>query len=168
MAGSVNKVIIDLYRSGKSIPDVSHVVGKSRSAVRYHLAKADVLRTKAEGIRLVSEKLGSGMRGKKRTFSPAHREAMSASALSRADKFAAGISQKPNGYIEITRGENKGRSVHVTTMENRIGRRINHDEVVHHIDGDRANNSIDNLALMTRAAHMRLHRREQKLSKGVK
>lgn len=33
---------------------------------------------------------------------------------------------------------------------------------VHHIDGDKSNNSIDNLALMTETAHQKLHGAEEK------
>ena len=66
-----------------------------------------------------------------------------------------------------TTGEHKGRSVHVVAMETRIGRHILPDEVVHHIDGNRRNNEINNLALMTRAAHTRLHRREESFFRKV-
>lgn len=162
MAGSLNKVeMIELYQRGRSIPDVADATGASRSTVRYHLQAAGVLRTRADGIRLARPKLGSGLRDKKRPpFTAEHRNALS---NARRERPAKGVSVKPSGYIEYTQGENKGRSVHVVLMEQRIGRRIRPDEVVHHIDGDRANNHIDNLALMTRAAHSRLHRREERL-----
>jgi len=44
--------------------------------------------------------------------------------------------------------------------------------VVHHIDGDKTNNKLSNLALMTNSAHSRLHQRERattipKGSRGV-
>lgn len=162
---SVNKVI-ELYRDGKSIPDVALEVGLSRSTVRLHLAKANALRSRAEGIRLARAKLGSGLRGKHRTFTQAHCEAISKGRRDWAEANASGVSMKPSGYVEITRGEHKGRSVHVVAMERRIGRRLRPDEVVHHIDGDRSNNRDDNLALMTRAGHTKLHRREQRLAKG--
>jgi HNH endonuclease len=166
MAGSVNKVI-GLYQSGKSIPDVAAAVGISRSTVRYHLAKASALRSRADGVRLAREKLGSGFRGKSRVFTPAHCQAISDGRNKWAEENAIGTSNKQSGYVEITRGEHKGRSVHVVIMEQRIGRRLKPDEVVHHIDGNRSNNSDDNLALMTRAAHTRLHQREKRFTKGI-
>ena len=47
---------------------------------------------------------------------------------------------------------------HVAVMELAMGRRIVPGEVVHHMDGDRRNNAISNLELMTRAEHSREHR----------
>ena len=42
-------------------------------------------------------------------------------------------------------------------MENKIGRHLKPDEIVHHIDNDINNNEIDNLQLMTRAEHTKHH-----------
>lgn len=39
----------------------------------------------------------------------------------------------------------------------KLGRELKSNEVVHHIDGDRFNNKPNNLQVMTRAEHMRLH-----------
>lgn len=47
---------------------------------------------------------------------------------------------------------------HVYIMEQLIGRRLRKYEVVHHKDGNKQNNDIGNLALMTRSSHMKLHR----------
>jgi hypothetical protein len=71
---------------------------------------------------------------------------------------AKGVRVNTNGYMEYTRGPNCGRNVHTVIMEEMIGRKLKKSEVVHHIDEDRLNNDIDNLALMTRSAHTRLHR----------
>lgn len=46
---------------------------------------------------------------------------------------------------------------HRIVMENHLGRLLNTNEVVHHIDGNKKNNSIDNLQLFTREAHAKLH-----------
>lgn len=45
------------------------------------------------------------------------------------------------------------RRVHVILMEQHIGRRLQRNEVVHHINGNKHDNRIDNLQLMTRSDH---------------
>lgn len=42
---------------------------------------------------------------------------------------------------------------HKAFAEDRLGRELLPDEVVHHIDGNRANNSLENLVVMKRAEH---------------
>lgn len=163
MAGGNKDVDIlnNLYMTqGKSIPDVASELGISYSRARKALIVAGIpLRSRAEGLRSVRAKLGGGLRGKKRVFSSQWRANISKGRLDWGAKNAVGVSLKPNGYIEITRGENKGRSVHDVLMERRIGRGLRQDEVVHHIDGDRSNNDPHNLSLMTRAGHSALHRK---------
>lgn len=46
---------------------------------------------------------------------------------------------------------------HVYVMYNHIGRKLNADECVHHIDRDRTNNNISNLLLLTFEEHTKLH-----------
>lgn len=46
---------------------------------------------------------------------------------------------------------------HRLIMENHIGRKLGRDEVVHHIDENKFNNSICNLQLLTRREHSKLH-----------
>ena len=80
-----------------------------------------------------------------------------------------GFSIKKSGYVEITMGSSKFRSVHVVKMEAVIGRRLRENECVHHIDGNRSNNDLTNLAFMTKAAHSRLHRlQDQMIGKNRK
>lgn len=100
-------------------------------------------------------------RGKTRHFTDEWRSNLSKAGKKWGDQNSAGISYKTGGYVEYTRGPNKGRSVHVVLMEQHIGRKLNGDEVVHHIDHNRHNNDISNLRLMTRAEHTRLHRLEE-------
>jgi hypothetical protein len=63
-----------------------------------------------------------------------------------------------NGYVMIMVGDGKYRQEHRLIMESIIGRRLTDDEVVHHANGDRADNRIENLVLMTRKDHGQLHR----------
>ena len=66
--------------------------------------------------------------------------------------------RKPNkrGYIE---GIVNGRCVkqHRWKMEQKLGRKLRPDEVVHHRNGDRADNRLRNLQLMTDSEHKSHH-----------
>ena len=46
---------------------------------------------------------------------------------------------------------------HRLQIEKKLGRFLNSDEVVHHKDEDKHNNKIENLEVMSRAEHTRLH-----------
>jgi hypothetical protein len=47
--------------------------------------------------------------------------------------------------------------LHRVIVENNIGRLLSSDEVVHHIDGNKLNNSIENLEILLKSDHNRLH-----------
>lgn len=47
--------------------------------------------------------------------------------------------------------------LHRYLMEQKIGRKLNFNEVVHHIDGNKLNNNIDNLEIISRGNHIKLH-----------
>jgi len=42
---------------------------------------------------------------------------------------------------------------HILKMEQKLGRSLRPDEIVHHIDGDPNNNALSNLKVMTRGEH---------------
>lgn len=46
---------------------------------------------------------------------------------------------------------------HIYVMENYLGRLLNENEVVHHLDCNPRNNRIENLLLLTRAMHSKIH-----------
>lgn len=65
-----------------------------------------------------------------------------------------------DGYVRVQAG-NRNVAKHRLTMEGHIGRRLLPSEVVHHIDGDRKNNSIANLHLCRNASeHRQIHANE--------
>ncbi|MBQ8130872.1 MAG: HNH endonuclease [Bacilli bacterium] len=55
---------------------------------------------------------------------------------------------------------------HRLVMENYLGRYLTKDEVVHHKDGNKTNNDITNLELMTNSEHTRLHAKEMGKAKA--
>lgn len=66
-----------------------------------------------------------------------------------------------DGYL-VRSEENKDRVfIHREVMGQKIGRRLTSEDIVHHIDGDKLNNSPDNLLLTTRAEHMKIHDRSR-------
>jgi uncharacterized protein (DUF1330 family) len=45
---------------------------------------------------------------------------------------------------------------HRLVMEQKLGRYLRKDEIVHHLDGNKMNNNIDNLVLMSQSDHLKL------------
>lgn len=140
-----------------SLTDISKSTGVALSTVRSRLHRLAMLRTRADGLRIASAqgKL-STLAGSTRRFSDEWRANISKSARLRGES-SAGTSLKPSGYVEITRGPNKGRLQHVVVMEVLIGRPLAPHECVHHKDENRSNNDPSNLELLTRSEHSRLH-----------
>jgi HNH endonuclease len=69
-----------------------------------------------------------------------------------------------NKYKKIKLKDGSTIDEHRLVMEQHLGRKLTSNEVVHHKDGDKFNNSLDNLEVMSRAEHSRMHMTGRKLS----
>lgn len=61
--------------------------------------------------------------------------------------------EKPKSYLKFL-----GKHVHRIEAENKIGRKLKKGEIVHHIDGNKHNNSLENLeVLKSQSEHAKIH-----------
>jgi len=79
-----------------------------------------------------------------------------------------GVMIHKNGrtFIRISKGEYKARARIV--MENKLGRVLSSNEIIHHINGDPSDDRIENLMLTNRSKHTINHHTGKKMSESAK
>lgn len=154
-----------LYIEGKSLTEISNICRTAVSTVRLSLLRSGVtLRTTTEALALVAEKLSRAQRGKKRTFSVLHKKNISLAR--KKSRKARGWRTSTNGYLQFTRGYFVGMDLHYLIAAMMLGRPLDDDEVVHHIDGNKVNNHPSNLEVLTKSEHARVHAIDRNKTRG--
>lgn len=70
-----------------------------------------------------------------------------------------------DGYRRVTVSSYRRVREHRAVMEKYLGRKLLRNEHVHHKDGDRTNNKIENLEILTANEHSRHHYKLRKINK---
>lgn len=63
-----------------------------------------------------------------------------------------------DGYLAIS-SYNRREAIRRLALEEKLGRKLQPWEIVHHKDGNKKNNDPNNLEIVTRGEHMKLHNR---------
>jgi hypothetical protein len=70
-----------------------------------------------------------------------------------------GWKEQGQWYVSVN---GKKKAFHRYVIEQRDGRKLGPDDIVHHVDHDPLNNDPENLVVLSRAEHIRLHRLKDK------
>mgnify|MGYP000891849489 FL=1 len=164
-----------MYLSGQSSGDIASAGGISAVQVRRILRDAGVkIRTGSEAQSICKNtkecKAAMSKRYAGRKFPEAGKEKLSADYGPAHPLWRGGVTMTAGGYAAFTaspaNGDVAGMTVHRVIGEAIARRRLGPKEHVHHIDGDKTNNSASNLTVMTASDHARLHASQHKFRKA--
>jgi hypothetical protein len=131
--------IYELFESGSMITEIVAKVGTNRETVRQYLLK----KYTPDQKRAIVRKNIRWLRGKD------------------SPNWKGGRALTKEGYIYLRPSRTEKILEHRQLMENHLGRKLAKSEVIHHINGNNADNRLANLQLTTYSEDIRRHQLER-------
>ena len=132
--------IYALFEAGSSIAEIVSQVGTNRESVRKYL----LMRYTPKQKRAIVLRNFKAPRGKA------------------SHNWKGGREITKAGYIRLWISRNERVLEHRLVMEQHLGRKLSNHEVVHHINGNNADNRLENLELTTLSKDIRRHNLRRK------
>lgn len=164
------KVRIAYCEEKKTMKQIGEELGCSAAAVLYHLRQIEVDTRSSSDYELSEEareklrRAGRSRKGKQMSMESRIALSISHKGKRARDNYEFGGHEKQHdGYIYVYMPDHPRATLdgyvmkHRLVMEKEIGMIIPDGYVVHHINKDKMDNRIDNLALMTFKGHSALH-----------
>jgi len=157
--GRTNRIDKECAVCNKKFDDHSAGVKKYCSKECYYKMKK-IRGDKVEWTDGMRERMSERMSGDK---NPGYGKPSKLKGIKRPDisgekhpNYIRGYYLNKEGYKII----GKRTRLHRKIVENFIGRELMEEEIIHHIDGDKQNNNIENLKIVSRKEHIEIHRNE--------
>lgn len=166
--------LVELYvNQDLTMAEVAKVLNVSVATVHKYIKEYGIP-SKPRMTAKAKEKISKANKGNRRAagrvVSEETRKKLSASLkgrIKKPSKYGGHRKQRSDGYIAVYVPDHPYSAKdgyvleHILVMEEKIGRYITRDEVVHHKNHIRNDNRIENLELMTFKEHSRLHLEER-------
>lgn len=168
----LDETIKELYAEMK-VKELASLLGISESNLKYRARQLGVKKYESKawsdseieflrsnfptkGGKWCSERLSRG-------FHATHK--MAAKLGIEMEHVYESISQQ--GYVVDISDRNNKILKHRKVMEEYLGRKLTSSEIVHHINGDKLDNRVENLEIVTRSEHINMHREDLQRGRGL-